>query len=91
MLPAVGCDEPARPRRPPADTSAGESTDDIRSRRRGGARVEDDEKVEDERFADQGLREERRRPDYRGRESTAAEDAEDARDAAADRPTRPKD
>lgn len=90
--PLLGCDEPARPKRPPANSNAEETTDDLRERRRAGSTFDDDATRDgDDRYADQGDREERRRPDFRDRQSTAAEEAEDERDAAADRPTRAKE
>jgi hypothetical protein len=86
-----GCDEPARPKRPPADASSDESTEDFRDRRRSGSTIGDDREKPEDRYADDPPREERRRPDFRNRESSAAEEAEDERDADADRPTSAKD
>ena len=86
----AGCDEPAKPKRPPASATEGESAEDLRERRRSGTSnpaKQDDE----ERFVEEPRREERRRPDSGKRQAAAADEAEDARDAEADRPTRAKD
>ena len=91
FLPLAGCDEPARPKRPPADASSDDSTDDFRNRRRTGTSTVDEREPTEDRYADDLPREERRRPIDRGSESSAAEDAEDERDAAADRPTSAQD
>lgn len=90
--PNTGCDEPARPKRPPAENAEDETTEDLRERRRSGTTARDDldrdSDSRDGRYDDDPRREERRRPDYRRRESSAAEEAEDERDAEADRPTK---
>lgn len=88
----VGCDEPARPRTPPAD-SVTDTTDDLRERRRSGSSMtgEPARPTEDDRYSDFPSREERRRPDYQRGESNAADAAEDERDANADRPLSSQD
>jgi hypothetical protein len=90
-MPLAGCDEPARPKRPPTNNATEETTDDLRNRRRSGSSTWDEQADAERRDADDPRREERRRPEYQGRVSTAAEEAEDERDAAADRPTRAED
>lgn len=90
----MGCDTTTKPRRPPADDSA-ETIDDLRERRRGNAAddlepspTSGGERYADERLPGESHREERRRPDFRDRETSVAEEAEDQRDADADRPLR---
>ena len=91
FLASSGCDDAARPKRPPADASSDDSTDDPRDRRRTGTRTVDEREPMEDRYADDPPREERRRPIDRGSQSLAAEEAEDEHDAAADRPTRAQD
>ena len=82
---SVGCEEPAKPRRPPAESTT-ETTDELRERRRSGSATADEpRRTEDDRYTDFPSREERRRPDFRNGESSAADAAEDQRDADADR------
>ncbi len=87
----VGCEEPARPKRPPSSSPAEDTSDDFRSRRRRGDTAQDEREVPEDRYAEDRSREERRRPEFRDRASSAAEEAEDERDAEADRPTSPHD
>ena len=90
LIAPAGCDEPARPRRPATETE--ETVDEIRDRRRSGTETFDDDFGSGEdRYGADDRREERRRPDFQPGESRAAEEAEDDRDAEADRPTSAKD
>ncbi len=88
----AGCDDPPRSRRPPADSapadSAPDSTDALRERRRSGSATTDDSvRQADDRYLEPSSREERRRPDIGRGATSAADAAEDQRDADADRPS----
>ena len=86
-LSPLGCDEPAKPKRPPTSATEEGAAEDFRERRRAGTTtpVEGEDR---DRYVDEPKREERRRPDSGKRQAKAAEEAENARDAEADRPTR---
>lgn len=90
----AGCDDGPRTRTPPA-SSSGETVEDLRNRRRQDGTFADDSPTRpfDSSFdrPDFGApgRQETLRPDTSRDAARAAEEAEDLRDAAADRPRRP--
>lgn len=90
----AGCDDGPRTRTPPVGAT-GETVEDLRNRRRENGTFADenparpfDSEFDRTDFGESG-RQETLRPDAARDAARAAEEAEDLRDAAADRPRRP--